>query len=74
MVGGMCSLQFDMGCSTGPNDDTNPGVGFQLNSPVQCFGSNGHYRHGTGVIGRKDAARLRDALEIFLKNHAAGID
>jgi hypothetical protein len=75
VAGGLCRIKFRPGVSTGPRDsDTAPGIGFELISeiPARRF-PNGMYYHGMGVIGREDATRLRDALEIFLKNHAAGV-
>jgi len=74
VVGGMCRIKFRTGVSTGPSgSDTSPGVGFDLISdrPALQFG-DGKYYHGIGVIGRSDAAALRDALELFLKSHARG--
>lgn len=69
VVGGLCELTFTPFSSTGVDPDTNPGVAFQLKSDRQCFQDRtGKFYHGVGVIGRADAIRLRDMLEIFLKN------
>lgn len=74
VIGGMCTIIFSPAVSCGADDDGQPGVGFELCSEVPALEYNGKYFSGTGVIGRKDAARLRDMLEIFLKNHAAGVN
>lgn len=69
VAGGLCSLKFVTGVSTGkPGSDTSPGVGFELSSDYPGHERNGKWFHGMGVIGRADAARLRDELEIFLKS------
>lgn len=72
VVGGLCQIKFQAGCSTGKDDDTRPGVSFDLVSDHPPSRMGDKYCHGMGVIGRKDAARLRDMLEIFLKAHARG--
>lgn len=77
VVAGLCELTFRTGMSTGRDDDTNPGVGFDA---VATFARvkdgtavKGEIHFGSGVIRREDATKLRDMLEIFLKNHAAGV-
>lgn len=73
VVGGLCRVSFTPFMSTGPDgSDTSPGVGFDLvgDYPIVQDGKSHHW----GIIGRNDARRLRDMLEIFLKNYAAGID
>jgi hypothetical protein len=69
---GLCELRFSFGCSCGPDNDHNPGVGFNLITShlPPMANAYGQFRVGAGVIGRKDAAELRDALEIFLKQSA----
>lgn len=73
IVGGLARAIFRPGCSTGSADDTRPGVGFDLvvtYIPRQM--ADGTFYLGCGVIGRQDAERLRNMLEIFLKSHARG--
>ena len=73
VAGGMCRLTFKTGVSTGlSGSDTSPGVGFELLSEVPAFpcGENS-YTHGTGVIGRSDIVKLRDALDAFLSERAS---
>lgn len=73
VVGGFCKIRFSPGSSTGPSGcETSPGVGFDLVSDVPTHEMRGKFFHGAGVIGRSDAAALRDMLEIFLKTHARG--
>jgi hypothetical protein len=78
VVAGLCELIFSPGFSTGPDhSDTSPGIGFDgIASVASVRGApsvRGEIRFGHGVIGREDAAKLRDMLEIFLKNHSAGV-
>ena len=68
VAGGMCKLLFRPGCSTG-GADTNPGVGFDYVSEVQLLANKNNFYGGMGVIGRKDAAVLRDMLNEFLRKH-----
>lgn len=70
VVGGMCRIEFRPGSSCGPDEDCNPGIGFDLISdvPAHAFG-DGKYRAGIGVFSRADATRLRDALDAFLEEH-----
>lgn len=73
VVGGLAKATFKPGCATGRDDDTRPGVGFDVVAThVSGPRSDGTFHVGCGVIGRHDAARLRDMLEIFLKSHTRG--
>lgn len=69
VVAGCCKLIFSPGDSTGVGD-TDPGVGFECVSTFVGPQRDGKWSIGRGVIGRADAARLRDELEVFLKAHA----
>lgn len=67
VVGGMVRLTFSPGYSTGRERDTNPGIGFAYESDAEPRrNSTGKYCGGKGVIGRKQAADLRDMLDKFL--------
>jgi hypothetical protein len=72
VTAGLCEIIFRTGVSTGADNDTRPGISFDFVSEVPVRQEGGKYYGGAGVIGRKDAALLRDMLEIFLKDHAAG--
>jgi len=72
VIGGLCRLEFTLGSSTGTDEDTRPGVGFALVSEAAPMTHGALYYSGSGVIGRQDCERLRDALEIFLKSCARG--
>lgn len=73
-------IEFTFGSSTGTDPDLRPGVGVALVPSETCSriateserAMLADLRPG-GVIGRAEAQKLRDELEIFLKNHAAGI-
>lgn len=68
VVAGLCRIGFEPGWSTGKEDGANPGIHFDLVSDYPGRQHpDGKYWHGMGVIRREDAARLRDMLEIFLK-------
>jgi hypothetical protein len=70
VAGGLCRLQFEPGNSTGRAEDTNPGVGFILVSEIAAHRArDGKFYSGSGVFGRSDALRLRDALDQFLAKH-----
>ena len=73
VVGGLCRISFRAGVSTGPSgSDASPGIGFELVSDHPTREIRGKFYHGMGVIGRSDAAALRDMIEVFLKSHARG--
>ena len=68
VAGGCCRLRFRSGGSTG-GSDTDPGVSFLLKSDLPAHPtSDGFYWNGMGVIGRSDAAKLRDLLDDFLNS------
>ena len=72
VVGGMCRLTFTTGVSTGASgSDTSPGVGFELVSDSAAFQHGDKFYLGTGVIGRSDVVKLRDALDAFLSERAS---
>jgi hypothetical protein len=79
VVASLFDLEFTIGSSTGTDLDTRPGIGVALVPNATCgriatpteAALLAEMRPG-GVIGREAAAKLRDELEIFLKNHAAG--
>lgn len=79
---GCCRLTFKPWVMTGPTGcDTSPGIGFDIETSFITKIADdsirsmipGKFEFGSGVISREDATRLRDMLEIFLKNHAAGV-
>lgn len=68
VVAGLCELRFQFGSSVGGEDDTRPGVGFDMISDVPGVQlKDGKFWLGSGVIGRAHATQLRNELEIFLK-------
>jgi hypothetical protein len=69
-VGGLYLLQFEPGCRTGSDPETQPGIGFDLISNFPAREYNGKFHCGGGVNRRKDAVRLRDMLSDFLELHA----
>lgn len=74
VVGGMCRIEFQIGYSCGPDEDCNPGIGFELISDVPANPRrDGKYYAGMGVFSRADATRLRDALEAFLEEHPSSV-
>lgn len=72
VVGGICRLRFASGASIGRDNETNPGIAFEMiaESGYTFMVYDKRYA-GKGVVSRSDAKRLADMIYKFLAAHEA---
>jgi hypothetical protein len=69
VVAHYCTMTFTPWVSTGPDTETQPGVGIDFTFAPEYPSE----LNLGGVIRRDDIKRLRDMCDLFLKHHAKGL-